>query len=531
MQYATALTQVTASVDKNPVMINESIVLTVVANDDVNTNAFDASPLQKDFVVGRTSVSSQTSIINGRATRTTTWSTLLMPKSLGGFTIPSFSIENEKTQPIALIVIDKPQSSSAQQDIFIKAEVSSPDVYVQELLTLTVKLYFSIELKRGSLSDPALTDANVTQIGEDKETNEIVQGIRYRVIERNYAISPQKSGTFTISPPTFQGEVVAQNQRRSSFLSFADTKPVSVRGDSIDITVKPIPSQYQGDWLPSELLTLHQEWQPKESEFKVGEPITRTLTLTAQGLSQEQLPLLEMTVPKGLKVYPDQADLHTSMNSQRLVSQKVQNFAVVASKAGEYELPEMRIPWWNTVTNKMQIALIPAQKITIKANSEWGNSPSSLQAESVTVNTVPTATPEKIYVNSWLQWLFLFLWLSTSLAWYISSRKVASPKKLTVKSNNTYKLLLAACKKNQGDIALQQILPWLNEHFSTSKISTLDDAIHWVNNDSFTQALHNLQACYYGKSTQNWQGDELLSCIKNIENKKTTQSQPVSLNP
>ena len=61
-------------------------------------------------------------------------------------------------------------------------------------------------------------------------------------------------------------------------------------GEDIKLNVKPIPIDYQGQWLPSELLSLHQEWQPSPDEFKVGEPITRTITLTVAGLSEEQLP-------------------------------------------------------------------------------------------------------------------------------------------------------------------------------------------------------------------------------------------------
>ena len=64
---------VTASVDKNPVMVNESFILTVEANGDVDRNSFDSSLLMKDFVVGRTSVSSQTKMVNFDTTRSTTW--------------------------------------------------------------------------------------------------------------------------------------------------------------------------------------------------------------------------------------------------------------------------------------------------------------------------------------------------------------------------------------------------------------------------------------------------------------------------
>ncbi len=77
------VTEVQAVVDKNPAMADESITLRVIANGDADRNAFDPSPLLKDFVVGRTSVSSQTKMVNFSTSRTTTWSTTLIPRTEG----------------------------------------------------------------------------------------------------------------------------------------------------------------------------------------------------------------------------------------------------------------------------------------------------------------------------------------------------------------------------------------------------------------------------------------------------------------
>lgn len=542
---AFALSQVTATVDKNPVMEKESLILRVIADDDVNTNALDTSPLLKDFVVGRTSVSSQTSMVNFKTTRTTQWTTVLIPRTSGKVTIPALSIDSYKTQPIELEVLKaSAQDSSATQDIFITTDVSSKDVYVQQQLTLTIKLHFAIELKRGSLSEPTLTDANITQIGKDKESDAIINGRRYRVIERNYAINPQNSGEFVIKTPVFSGEIIAQSSRRNNFLSFADTKPVSVLGEDINLTVKPIPDNYQGFWLPSEILTLHQEWQPTNEEFMVGEPITRTITLTAAGLSEEQLPKISMNVPTGIKAYPDQAELHTGMNNNRLVSQKKQNFALVASKVGNYLLPEIRIPWWNTVTNRVQYAVIPAKEITVIPNEEMLQE--SVESTATTVNSTPltsslnneVTSPEIKTVimkeTSWLQWLFLALWLLTSFAWLLTSFLKKNKASVTTVQTpqESHKALLLACKNNNAEQALHCIIPWVKERFSTEKVSTLDEAKRLINQADFEQALNELQQSCYGKTPNGWQGEALLTVIQKINKQpKAASKSRVSLNP
>ena len=536
---AIAASQISATIDKNPVVVNESFILKITVDDDVDTNALDTSALLKDFVVGRTSVNSQTSMVNFKTTRTTTWNTLLISKKAGDFTIPPLRIEGIQSKAIQVKVLaEKDPRADQQKDLFITSEVSTREVYVQQQLTLTVKLHFSTELKRGSLTEPTLEGASITQIGKDKEEDTIINGRRYRVIERTYAISPKNSGEFVLKSPVFSGEILLPSTRRNNMFSFSETKPVSVIGDEIPLVVRPIPDTFQGTWLPSDLLAIHQDWQPDVTTFKVGEPITRSITLTAAGLSEEQLPILEMTVPKGLKVYPDQAQLHTGMTSGRLVSQKVRNFAIVASKAGEYQLPEINIPWWNTVTNRYQIATISAQTITVLPNSEMEKE-SEISIPHQNKEVIPAQTVI-VTEASWLQWLFLALWLITSLAWFISTKltkpSLANLPKTETKNSNVYLSLLAACKKNQGLEVLALISTWINTLQSKAgKVITtkLDDGLLDINNSKFQNEIQLLQQSYYGKEQKNWQGENLCSLIQDINKQglKVNKETLLSLNP
>jgi len=525
-----------ATIDKNPVVVNESFVLTVTVDDDVQNNALDTSPLMQDFIVGRTSISSQTSMINFKTSKTTKWSTVLIARKPGSITIPALSVDNQLTQPIKLVVLpaSDPQATK-QQDLFITTDISTKEMYVQQQFTLTVKLHFAAELKRGSLTEPTLAQANITQIGKDVEGDTIINGRRFRVIERTYAISPQQSGKFVLKSPIFSGEIMQASTRRNSFLSFGESKPVSVIGEEISLTVLPIPEHYQGEWLPSELLTIHQEWQPNIDSFTVGEPITRVITLTAAGLSEEQLPKINMTMPKGLKVYPDQAELHTGINNERLVSQKVRNFAVVANKAGTYHLPEISIPWWNTITNKLQYATIAAQTITVLPNLEQvDDQPVTLATEMQPAQQEPKTIIVK--QASWLQWLFLSLWLLTSLAWLISYLRQRKPKqkvtKKSAKANDAYLALMAACKQNDGEQVMNLLVPWFNT-ISNNKITTLAQVIEHCQTTTLIQAINELQQSFYGKDTQAWQGKTLLSAILqlNKDNINKSANTGFALNP
>jgi hypothetical protein len=537
-------------------MSNESIVLTIIADDSVERDALDTSPLLTSFIIARTEVSSQTSIVNLSMSKTTQWQIVLMPRSTGNLIIPSLTIDGHQSQPITLQVLDQGSTGSKQkQDIFVTAELSSNDIYVQQVVTLTIKLHVGVQLQRGSLTEPTLEGATIEQIGKDQESDGIVNGKRYRIIERTYAITPEYSGELTLTTPMFSGDVMVQSQRRSGFLSFGETKPVNVLGDKLLLNVRPIPDSFpisdNSRWLPSELLTLHQEWQPEAADFKVGEPITRTITLTAAGIGKAQLPNIVMEAPAGLKVYPDQAEEHANLTKERLISQKRQNFALVASHAGEYVLPKITIAWWNTITNKYQQAILPEQKIIIKANPDAPKSlvTNTAQAPLIQANNAPATTPPlisqpSVEKNNVLQWVFLALWLLTLLAWalhivILKRTGIAKPKQKANKNiNNHYLALMAACKQNNAEQSLNLILPWLNNstlRLTNKEISTLSEAILHIDNEAFTKAINEVQQHLYAKNADNspWSGVDLLKAIQAVNASDVTKNNSlnVTLNP
>ena len=554
-----ALTKVTASVDDNPMMSNESIVLTVTADDSVERDNLDTTPLLKDFIIARTEVSSQTSIVNFKTSRTTRWQIVLIPKKTGNIVIPALSVDNYYSKAINLQVIEQGKANTIQKrDIFITAELSDSDVYVQQLVTLTIKLHIGVQLQRGSLTEPSLANATIEQIGKDIESDGIVNGKRYRLIERTYAITPEQSGELTLSTPMFSGDVMTQSTRRSGFLNFGETKPINILGEKLSLNVRPIPDSYplnnNNSWLPSELLTLHEEWQPDTSMFKVGEPITRTIMLTAAGLDKAQLPEITMNAPNGLKVYPDQAELNSNLTKERLISQKRQNFALVASQAGEYTLPKISISWWNTVTNKHQQAFLPEQVITVMPNPDTPPSPiksasvtdHKLTNSSVINNNGSTDETQTIIVekSGYLQWVFLSLWILTALAWfghimYLKRKTLHNTNRVKFKYvNNNYLALMAACKQNNAEKALSLILPWLNNinaQANDVEISSLAVAVEMINEESFTQAINDIQQHLYGKSAKEskWVGESLLKVIQHINKAgvPTVPSNKFTLNP
>lgn len=531
--------EVTASVDKNPVMADESFNFTVTANDDVDRSAFDPAPLLKDFVVGRTSVSSQTQMINFNTTRTTTWNTVLIPRKPGRFTIPAFTVDGQQTQAIPLMVVPVSASNSSQgRDIYITTELDVSEAYLQQQLRYTVKLFLAKDLQRGSLANPTLANADIRQIGKDKEYNEIVEGRRYRIIERNFAIIPQQSGTFTIEGPLFEGEVI--DNTRQSFGFFNRSTPVNRVGANHQITVLPIPANYAEHWLPSDFVQLHEEWQGDSSQYHAGEPITRTLTLTAIGVVDEQLPAIKSQYPANVKTYPDQAENVTVEKDNNLVAQRKESIAIIPSEAGTLVIPEVRIPWFNILTKKTEYTVLPAKTLEILPATNQQSVPSpavpAANAESLapplsTTKNETALLPTQQSNDSLWQWLSAvlgILWLLTLMTWFWHSKTYKSSSK-TVKPPTEHKSSSEDEQRKQLNKALAQsdcraiqaLLPSVLSQLCGQTKLSLSQALQLLQDEALSLEVNRMLAAQYSKTPEQWNAKQLSLLLQTHLNKKS----------
>lgn len=368
------VTQLSASVDRNTALIDESIEFTLVATGSANRGDVDFSILQADFNVSRPSFSQSTQIINGSMTRTVSWSVRLFPLKTGSIEIPAFTLGGQRSRPFTVEVLPASATNLDEpRDYYLTAEVDQNKIYLQQQLIYTIKIYLSGDIQRGSLALPQLEGAIIEQIGEDEDFEEINNGIRYRVIKREIAVIPQSSGTFTIKGPIFEADVLTNSRR--SFANFGRTKTISRRAPDLEIEVQPIPDNYAFTWLPSEMVEVSEEWQGDSQQLVVGEPITRTITLTALGLTKEQLPIIEPLYHPSFKIYPEQAVLNTLEHRNSLVAQGVFNTAIIPSESGSFVLPEVRIPWFNVTNGKTEFSIIPARSVEVVPRAASTNPP------------------------------------------------------------------------------------------------------------------------------------------------------------
>ncbi|MDW2111594.1 BatD family protein, partial [Vibrio sp. 2089] len=137
-----------ASVNKTEVAKNEVINLRIMADSEVASDAIDFSVLEKDFFLGQPRYGRSSNNINGRKYQRTEWSISIAPMKEGIITIPSFSADGMKTEPIQLKVTAN-KSAPDLDDLFsFNMSVDNHTLYPQQSANLRMQLIIKADTRR-----------------------------------------------------------------------------------------------------------------------------------------------------------------------------------------------------------------------------------------------------------------------------------------------------------------------------------------------------------------------------------------------
>lgn len=426
-----ALAQATgpvATLDRSTVGVGETVTLSIEVGDE-STDEPDLSPLQNDFTILGTSTNHSLSIVNGRREAHTILGVALRPRREGHLTIPGIAVGAQRTQPVSLEVAASSDTSATAGDrpVVLEGKAEPAQAYVGQQIDYTLRLYFAVNLADGQLGDPSAEGAEVRRIGQDANYQNVRGGRRFNVIERHYAIFPQRAGSLEIQPPTFQGTAVDPTDAGSFFGAGA---PVSAVAERLHITVRERPSSSAPDaaWIPARELKLGLEGLPPDGKGRVGQPMTLTMRLDAVGMPFEALPALSLPKIDGADVYPDKAVTGGGTSGSWVTGRRQQGFAVVPTRTGTLHIPETTLHWWNVVTDKAEVATVPAHDIEIAAGAGAPVPGAGIPVTpaSATPSTPGAAAPASAVSSTPWRWLFLavlLLWVATVAVWLLFGRR------------------------------------------------------------------------------------------------------------
>jgi len=525
---------ITVSADRQPVHINESFQLIFEASESPDDDP-DFSPLQENFVILNTSQNSQISIINGDYKRSIKWTLQLMPKQVGEIIIPAISFGNDKTEPFQVSVKPAAQSNSgSKRDLIFELSVDRDKVAVQGQVIVSMRLMSNVNISAYQFGELVTGNMDVVTepLGEVKRYQTRIGEQAYLVLEQKYALFPQQSGHLTI-PPVL-GEVRVATQSRSVFDPFQNQGEIRrVSSAALNINVTGIEPKFSGQhWLPANDVRLSEVWQQDLDNLVAGEPVTRTLILTADGLTAAQLPELKQGAIDHLKQYPDQAVQNNQRSDSGIVGVIQQKIALIPTVAGSYTLPEITIPWWNVRTSQEETASIPARTIQVAAAAGVSEpAPASQPPKAISEQT---ASPVEVVQssNSFWIWFSLFLacgWLGSGLFWWLSRRRATStnPENESKQPSlrNATKTLEKACHENNALAAREALLPWANALNVDSRFVNLHELTQYFD-EPLKGALKELNQSLYSVASKEWNGEKLWQTCAGIAGSSKAAEKP-----
>jgi hypothetical protein len=510
-------TDVQATLDRSSVQLGETVTLNLrVTNAGGGIGMPDLRALSQDFSILGTSQNSSLSIVNGSAASTLTFGIALRPKHVGTLQIPALSVGGSQTQPLQLQVSapDPSASATANQNVFMEAQVEPTRGYVGQQLSYVVRLFYATNISNGALNAPQLDGVEVSQLGDDLNYDAQRSGRSYHVLERRYALIPQHAGHLEIPAASFQGEAIDPNDPNSFFGS---STPISASAPAVPIEVQAAPADWKSAWLPARQLSLSLDgWPGAQEQVRVGQPLNLTMNLQATGLPFETLPALSLPALDGAKVYPDKPVTGTRQDGQWLVGRRQQSFAIVPERAGTLTIPATTLQWWNVLTDRMEVAQIPAHNVTVLPAVGAAAARPSVPAEASSSGTSVAATTAAATPWRWIALGSLGLWLGSVLAWWLWRRRrmspVGTPTTARTSSRQCQLVFLAAARGNDPAAQAHSLLAWARAE--RPAIQHLGELAAALDDASQRAAIATLQQRHYASTPMSGDGSKLAEAFK-----------------
>ena len=225
----------TATIDRNSLTLNDRLQLTLTIHGTQDTSPPSFPSIDGFTLLFGPKISAQTSIINGVVSISKGYTYVLQPAAKGKFTIGPSTVEYKgkvySSSPVTVEVVGAVPSSGSQAPdigklVFVELRTDKNEAYIYEQVVLSFRFYFQKGLPVADLDYVAPGTKNFMEekLGDQRQYEEIRDGIVYNVLELRTALFPMVSGELTISQARLKCNLIIQQrreQRDSPFDSFS----------------------------------------------------------------------------------------------------------------------------------------------------------------------------------------------------------------------------------------------------------------------------------------------------------------------
>ena len=339
---------------------------------------FRAPSIQGFEVLMGPSRSTQYQNYNGVVTNSITFTYILMAGKEGTYKIPGATIvadgNNYTSNSVEIKVLPPDQSSSnagsgssarssrnqansgkiTDKELFMTATASKTNVYEQEAILLTYKVYTQVNLTnlRGDIPDLKGFHTQEVELPNQKTFSlEHYNGRNYNTtIWRQLVLFPQQTGKIEIPSVTFEGTVSQMVASADPFDAFFNggnyvniNKNIVTPKLTIDVKELPAgkPANFSGGvgefTLSSSIST---------QELKTNDAVTIKLVISGTG-NMKLINTPEVGFPQDFEIYDPKVDNKFNLTRNGLAGSKVIEYLAIPRHAGTYTIPPIEFSYFD----------------------------------------------------------------------------------------------------------------------------------------------------------------------------------------
>ena len=363
---------------------------------------FRAPSIQGFEVLMGPSRSTQYQNYNGVVTNSITFTYILMAEKEGTYNIPGATIvadgNNYTSNSVEIKVLPPDQSAGAgsgnsrnssrnqvnsgkisDKELFMLATVNKTDVYEQEAILLTYKIYTQVNLTGLHGDTPDLKGFHTQEVELPQQktfTLEHYNGRNYNTtVWQQFVLFPQQSGKLEIPSVTFEGTVSQRVASADPFDAFFNGgNIVNIKKNlvtpKLTINVKELPagkpanfSGGVGEFTLSSTISTQ--------ELKTNDAVTIKLVISGTG-NMKLINTPEVGFPQDFEIYDPKVDNKFNLTRSGLAGSKVIEYLAIPRHAGNYTIPPIEFSYFDLKSQSYKT--LKTDAYTLNVGKGEGNS-------------------------------------------------------------------------------------------------------------------------------------------------------------
>ncbi len=376
----------------------------------------------------------------------------------------------------------------------------------------------------------AITRAGSTINTSDRQGDVDYAGIRYE-----FLIYPQEAGAYAVSGQTIT-------------VTFADNPPhtskteVAVPAANFEAVV-PDAASGLDPFISATRLTLQQEIQHPAEPLKVGDAVTRIVTIEAEGAPAMLLPPTAFAPIAGTRMYRSEPELndHFDQGSDVLSAVRTDRATYMLEAAGTITFQALEIAWWNATDHSVEHARTDPQSFTVTGGPPASRGASDQGGLSSPRRVVLFMLEHWLAVLSAIVTLAVLIWALPPIVRNLNSRVRHQREAYRQSEAFAFNELRRFAGRGDARLSYSALLLWLSRFAPTASSGTISSLTRWANDPILTQeiAALELQLFAAAPAPTTWSGGRLISAIGSARGKAglrrrqwtATHSLPSDINP